>query len=237
VLVLPPFAEELNKSRRMLSLAARALQSAGIEVLQRIDCGADVRGGTPGGATTQIHAPDRERRVTEVVDAASAALMYVRHDPRVSHLVLVNPWVSSSAGQAQAYLDAYYGRKFRSPGFWRRMAVDASAALTAADGFLLNLRLARQAPEEDVEINEDDEHFLVRMLAGANTFRGRVLLLLSGRDLVATEFELLLERSDEWRNALAPPRVVTRKLPEATHTFSRQVWRDWTAAATADFIA
>ena len=64
-----------------------------------------------------------------------------------------------------------------------------------------------------------------------------MLLLLSGRDLVATEFELLLERSDEWRNALAPPRIVTRKLPEATHTFSRQVWRDWTAAATADFIA
>jgi pimeloyl-ACP methyl ester carboxylesterase len=168
---------------------------------------------------------------------APAALMYVRHDPRVSHLVLVNPWVSTSAGQAQAYLDAYYGRKFRSPGFWRRMAVDPSAALKVADGFLSNLRLARQAPEEDVENNEDNEHFLVRMLAGANTFRGRVLLLLSGRDLVATEFELLPERSDEWRNALAPPRVVTRKLPEATHTFSRQVWRDWAAAATADFIA
>jgi len=64
-----------------------------------------------------------------------------------------------------------------------------------------------------------------------------MLLLLSGRDLVATEFELLLERSDEWRDAMSPRRVVTRKLPEATHTFSRQVWRDWAAAATADFIA
>ena len=34
-----------------------------------------------------------------------------------------------------------------------------------------------------------------------------------------------------------PLRVVTRKLPEANHTFSRRVWRDWAAAATADFIA
>jgi alpha/beta superfamily hydrolase len=33
LLVLPPFAEELNKTRRMLSLAARALQNAGHEVL------------------------------------------------------------------------------------------------------------------------------------------------------------------------------------------------------------
>ncbi|MCB1864015.1 MAG: hydrolase 2, exosortase A system-associated [Chromatiales bacterium] len=31
--VLPPFAEEMNKSRRMLSLAARALQSHGVAVL------------------------------------------------------------------------------------------------------------------------------------------------------------------------------------------------------------
>ena len=46
------------------------------------------------------------------------------------------------------------------PGFWRRMAGDPSAVLKAAGGFLSNLRLARQAPEEDVEINEDDEHFL-----------------------------------------------------------------------------
>lgn len=33
LLVLPPFAEELNKSRRMLSLAARALQGRGHDVL------------------------------------------------------------------------------------------------------------------------------------------------------------------------------------------------------------
>lgn len=33
VLVIPPFAEELNKSRRMLALAARGLQAAGLDVL------------------------------------------------------------------------------------------------------------------------------------------------------------------------------------------------------------
>jgi pimeloyl-ACP methyl ester carboxylesterase len=178
----------------------------------------------------------REVCLWGLCDGASAALMYVRQDSRVSHLVLVNPWVRTSAGEAQAYLEGYYRRKFRSPGFWRRMAKDPSAVLKAAGDFLSNLRLARQAPEVDVEVNEDDEHFLGQMLAGAHTFRGPILLLLSGRDLVATEFELLLERSDEWRDALSPPRVVTRKLPEATHTFSRHAWRDWAAAATADFI-
>ena len=231
-------------SHRQFVLLARSLAARGTPVLRFDLAGMGDSGGEFAGferSAVDIRAAidalqQTEHNVRDVClwglcDAASAALMYVRQDPRVSHLLLVNPWVSTGAGQAQAYIDAYYGRKLRSPGFWRRMATDPSAVLKAAGGFLSNLRLARQA------INEDDEHFLRRMLAGANAFRGRILVLLSGRDMVATEFELLLERSDEWRNALGPPRVVTRKLPEASHTFSRQVWRDWAAAATADFIA
>jgi hypothetical protein len=204
VLVLPPFAEELNKSRRMLSLAAR--------VLQRIDCGADVRGGTPGGATTQILAPDRERRVTEVADAASAALMYVRHDPRVSHLVLANPWVSTSAGQAQAYLDAYYGRKFRSPGFWRRMAVDPSAALNAADGFLLNLRLARQAGVQGNVARIDPAPKHTDIAGHISTYREQVT-----RELSAMAKQGLIQRSG---GALVIPNVerLERIVSEVRHT-------------------
>lgn len=58
----------------------------------------------------------------------------------------------------------------------------------------------------------------------------------SRRDLVATEFELLLERSADWQAAFRSPRVVIRKLAEATHTFQRREWRDWVASATAEFI-
>jgi len=237
-------------SHRQFVLLARSLAARGTAVLRFDLAGMGDSNGEFAGferSAADIRAAidalqQAERNVRDVClwglcDGASAALMYVRQDPRVSHLVLVNPWVSTSAGQAQAYLDAYYGRKLRSPGFWRRMAGDPSAALKAAVGFVSNLRLARQVPEPDVEYEQGDESFLGRMLVGANAFRGRILVLLSGRDMVATEFELLLERSDEWRHALGPARVVTRKLPEASHTFSRQVWRDWVAAATADFIA
>jgi exosortase A-associated hydrolase 1 len=237
-------------SHRQFVLLARSLAASGTPVL-RFDlagmgdsngefagferCAADIRAAID--ALQQAERNVREVCLWGLCDGASAALMYVPQDPRVSHLVLVNPWVRTSAGQAQAYLDGYYGRKLRSRGFWRRMAGDPSAILKAMEGFLSNLLLARGTPEPEVYTNGDDEHFLGRMLVGASAFKGRVLLLLSGRDMVATEFELLLERSDEWRAALGPLRVVTRKLPEATHTFSRRVWRDWAAAATADFIA
>jgi exosortase A-associated hydrolase 1 len=237
-------------SHRQFVLLARALASRGSPVLRFDLAGMGDSGGQFVGferSAGDIRAAiDRlqqlDGRVREVClwglcDAASAALMYVPKDPRVSHLVLVNPWVRTSSGQAQAYLDAYYGRKLRSRGFWRRMAGDPSAVLKAAGGFLSNVRKARRAPGHSAERNGDEAHFLDRMLAGARGFRGRVLLLLSGRDLVATEFELLLERSEEWREALGSPRVITRRLPDATHTFSRGVWRDWVAAATAEFLA
>jgi hypothetical protein len=109
--------------------------------------------------------------------------------------------------------------------------------LKAAGGFLSNIRKARSASEPRAMRSGNDVHFLDRMLTGASAFRGRMLLLLSGRDMVATEFELLLERSPEWRDAFGSPRTVRRKLPEATHTFARGAWRDWVAAATAEFLA
>jgi len=61
VLILPPFAEELNKSRRMLSLAARALQSAGIEVLLIDLFGTGDSGGDFGDATLAVWRDDLRR--------------------------------------------------------------------------------------------------------------------------------------------------------------------------------
>ena len=237
-------------SHRQFVLLARTLAARGTPVLRFDLAGMGDSGGQFAGfersaadiraaidTLQQLDPSVRHVCLWGLCDGASAALMYVPGDPRVTHLVLVNPWVRTTSGQAQAYLDTYYGRKLRSRGFWRRMAGDPSAMLKAAGGFLSNVRKARLAPELPAERAGEDAHFLDRMLAGASGFTGRVLLLLSGRDLVATEFELMLERSDEWRDAFGPPRVVMHKLPEATHTLSRGVWRDWAAAATAEFLA
>ncbi len=61
VLMLPPFAEELNKSRRMLSLAARALQGAGMDVLMIDLFGTGDSGGDFGDATLAIWRDDLRR--------------------------------------------------------------------------------------------------------------------------------------------------------------------------------
>jgi pimeloyl-ACP methyl ester carboxylesterase len=52
-------------------------------------------------------------------DAASAALFYAWQDPRVSGLVLLNPWVRTEEGLAKAYLKGYYLRRVLSLEFWK----------------------------------------------------------------------------------------------------------------------
>ena len=72
--MLPPFAEELNKSRRMLSLAARALQSAGIEVLLIDLFGTGDSGGDFGDATLAIWRDDLRRGAAWLAERGVARL-------------------------------------------------------------------------------------------------------------------------------------------------------------------
>jgi exosortase A-associated hydrolase 2 len=57
-LVLPPFAEEMNKSRRMLALAARALQKAGLDSLLVDLYGTGDSGGDFADATLAVWRSD-----------------------------------------------------------------------------------------------------------------------------------------------------------------------------------
>lgn len=235
-------------SHRQFVLLARELAAQGIPVLRFDLPGMGDSSGDPVGferADSAIRAAvDCLMAVAPGIDqvclwglcdGASAALMYAPSDARVSALVLANPWVRSESGLAQSYLDAYYGRRLRSAAFWRKIVRDPAIAFKAAVGLVANLRRASGRKTESTQ-GSDDRSFLGRMLRGGEHFRGRMLVLLSGRDLVATEFELALGRWQRWASAFSGPRVRIEKHPEANHTFSRREWRDWVAVRTAEFI-
>ena len=63
-----------------------------------------------------------------------------------------------------------------------------------------------------------------------------MLLLLSGRDLTAKEFEHETRRSRKWRKLYQQERLTIHRLDPADHTFSRRIWRDQVADWTGAWI-
>ncbi len=229
-------------SHRQFTLLARDLAASGVASLRF-----DYRGmGDSSGETRTFESVNEDigcaidrlvagvPALNEVViwglcDAASAALFYAHRDPRVSGVVLVNPWVRTQQGLAQAHLRHYYGARLLEAGFWKKLLsgqFNPNRSFASLRTFLTD---AARPSSEKAPLPERMEDGLLR-------FRGRVLLILSGKDLTADEFRGVVSRSERWKRLLQDARVTQRELPDANHTFSRREWADQVARWTADWV-
>ena len=178
-------------------------------------------------------------------DAASAALMYVQTQgpTAVAGIVLVNPWVRSDATLAKAQIKHYYAQRLLDRRFWGKLlrgGVDVQGALGGV------ARAARRARGGATRSTDADRGatpdaratvpFQDRMASGFSAFAGPVLLLMSGRDLTAREFDEQSSTHSHWKKSLARPSVERRDFVEADHTFSSAASREQAEAATIDWI-
>jgi exosortase A-associated hydrolase 1 len=230
-------------SHRQFVLMARALAHAGIAVLrfdyrgmgdseggQRTfeDCGDDIRAAIDALLAAVPN-------LTGVVvwglcDAASAALMHVTRDPRVRGLVLVNPWVRTTAGEARAYVQHYYGQRLLQPSFWRKVLSGKFDLRRSVREFTSTLGQSRAAGSAA----SSSGSFIDRMRAGFTGFDRPVLVLISERDLTAAEFTTMCGEHDAWQGAMARNSVRTVRLEGADHTFSTRGALD---LATSQLVA
>ncbi len=176
-------------------------------------------------------------------DAATACAFYAGSDPRVSGLVLVNPWVRSQQGEAQTYLRHYYTRRLISPVFWKKMLagrLDIRASLSSFRRLASNaLPPNTAAAKEEGGAGHEGPSTLPlerRMAEGLERFDGRVLFILSGNDLTAREFVDVTSSRRRWKRLFSRQGVERRELPEADHTFSRRAWRDTVADWTGKWL-
>ena len=85
-------------------------------------------------------------------------------------------------------------------------------------------------------MSADGERMLDAMYRSLSEFEGKILIILSGRDMTGEEFRLLIGRQSKWRERLTLPSVKRHELAEADHTFSKAEWSDEVAAATTAWI-
>ncbi len=235
-------------SHRQFVLLARHLAATGIPAMRF-----DYRGmGDAGGALRTFEEAGADiaaaidvflsevEGLREVVlwglcDAASAAVLHASDDPRVAGIVLVNPWVRTERGAAQAVLRHYYWRRLLQPELWHKLATLRMDWRGSLKSFVTLLRRAIRAGNGCAS-RAPDTPLPERLAARLTQFRHPLLFVLSGRDLVAAEFRDRVEAMPQWQAIFARPDVMRIDLPEADHTFSSTRWRDEVAVMTVEWL-
>jgi exosortase A-associated hydrolase 1 len=168
-------------------------------------------------------------------DAASAALLFVDSagSGAVAGLVLANPWARGEATLAKAQVKHYYAIRLLQRQFWAKLLHGEVRMLDAARGLSAAVRNALRAKDGS---GKGQRSFRERMASGLSAFRGPVLLVMSGRDLTAREFEEHARADPEWRGLLAAGRVDRCEIEEADHTFSDPRSRSEVEAATVRWL-
>jgi exosortase A-associated hydrolase 1 len=167
-------------------------------------------------------------------DAASANAFYALADPRIVGQIALNPWVKTAEGEARVFIKHYYLQRLMAPALWRkilRFEFDAAASLR---DFVSKLRHSRDA--SSVMARVDNLSLPQRVREAQMGFTGSTLLILSGNDLTAREYEDRVNATPAWRSWTQASPVSLRRLEAADHTFSRAVWRDQVAAWCSEWL-
>lgn len=236
-------------SHRQFVLLARSIARAGFAVL-RFDyrgmgdsegeepahferCGPDI-----GAALDALarRCPSVDRFVVwGLCDAASAALMHASTDRRVVGIVAANPWVRSDASLAGTRMRHYYARRVIQREFWAKL-LGGGFPWRAALGSFASTVCAVLSRRGRGSGSPAAARFQDVMAHGLRAFQGRLLLVLSGNDLTAKEFQHFTDADPLWRGLLRAPRVDRCDLADADHTFSRQSWREAVEVRTVEWL-
>jgi exosortase A-associated hydrolase 1 len=235
---------------RQLVLWARTLAEQGIPVMRFDyrgvgDSGGEFRGFEHIEADTRAAIREAFERLPTVkrlilwgeCDASSAILMHAHEEPRVVGISLQNPWARTTTGQAKAYIKYYYLRRLMERSFWQRVFQAKFNPFKSFFSLLQHVLQAsrRVSPPAGAE-GHGNSSYIERMKAGCRAYKGEVLLYISGRDLIAREFDEMVASDKEWSVLMRRQTVRRIDLPLADHTFSSAAMRQSVIDSASEWI-
>ncbi|PKM19694.1 MAG: hydrolase 1, exosortase A system-associated [Gammaproteobacteria bacterium HGW-Gammaproteobacteria-15] len=180
-------------------------------------------------------------QLTQVVlwglcDAASAILIKLnRPDPRISGVILLNPWVRQQQSHAKAMLKHYYLKRLLSRQFWHKLFGGGLALRRSISSFWQTLRASKTTTvAATAQLTVTEQNYVAAMLSGWQQFNGKVLLISSGNDLTAQEFLQLCVDNPAWGKCLRD--AGHYPISDASHTFSSARWREQVEQQSYNFV-
>ena len=163
-------------------------------------------------------------------DAGLNSLLYARSDPRVDGLVLLNPPVDNpeSGLRHRGLLRYHYLPQLMKP--WRLLGRLARNRLNVPG----SLACIRKHIAGSILPNAPGS--VDRYLERLRAFKGRSLVILCERDVIAIEFKAKVMRTKAWERLVEDSRVAALHLPNADHSFASKELRDQVSIWTADWI-
>lgn len=169
-------------------------------------------------------------------DGVPAAAAVAARRPDVAGIAAVNPWVREAETHERTLLRHYYLKRPLQRDFWANLVRGRAhardfARLAARAGARAAGRLRPAGTPAQPEAN-----LAARTVADLARVEGGVLLLLSGQDLTAREFQDAVRDLPAWQRLASAPHVQTAHLPEADHTCAGAAARDAAAEATRGWL-
>lgn len=167
--------------------------------------------------------------VIGLCDGATAALFAQQANPKTSGLILINPWVDNVSREARIKLTNYYGKRWRSSDFWRKLRSGETRIKTSLSKLLIVItQIFVRKPDEDKKV--------IRSLWGLKKEQLPLLILLSRNDPVAIAFQQLLDSTphDEQLRNFAKRRIAW--VEDADHTFTNPTAERCLQSKITEFI-
>ena len=161
-------------------------------------------------------------------------LMAAERIDGLAGMILANPWVRRSETLNAAVVRHYYRQRLFSAEFWHKLASGNLPIRSVATEFMGRISKLVMAGTRDKGSARGD--FIDRMREGWHLPVAK-LLLLSGRDITAREFEDVRAGDKRWALGNNAGPLDEERFAEADHTFSTAEWRDDATARCSRFLA